>query len=302
MGFPVTQRFRFGINFLESASGQEWADKCRHAESLGYDVLLVPDHLGWPAPFSSLVAAAMATRRPRVGTFVLNAGFWNPVLLAREVATADRLTGGRLEVGLGTGYVKSEFDDAGLPFGTPGSRVGHLEHTVTELVRLLGDPLHAPRPEQSPRPPVLLGGNGDRVLRMAARHADIAAFTGAEQARDRPDGTLRMLEADRLAERVAAYREFARDRTAEAELNILVQRVVITDDRDAAARDLHAYAPHLSAEQLSQVPTLLFGTAAQIADQLRAHRERYGFSYVTVLEPSMEAMAAVIRELRRDEP
>lgn len=295
----MAERFRFGINFLEAASGQEWADKCRHAESLGYDVLLVPDHLGWPAPFPSLVAASQATTRPRVGTFVLNVGFWNPVLLAREVTTTDRLTDGRLEIGLGTGYVRSEFDDAGLTFGTPGSRVDHLERTVTELTRLLEDPAHTPRPEQKPRPPLMLGGNGNRVLRMAARHADIVAFSGAEQSPGQPDGSLRLLDAGRLAARVTAQREFSRDRERQPELNILVQHVVHTDDRAATAEEIKAYAPHLTPEQLSEVPTLLFGTVREMADQLRAHRERFGFTYITVLEPSMEAMAPVLAELRR---
>ncbi len=298
----MADRFRFGINFLEAASGQEWADKCRRAESLGYDVLLVPDHLNWPAPFPSLVAAAQVTTRPRVGTFVLNAGFWNPTLLAREVATTDLLTGGRLEIGLGTGYVRSEFDDAGLPFGTPGSRVANLERTVTELVRLLGDPTHTPRPEQNPRPPLLLGGNGNRVLRMAARHADITAFSGAEQAPGQPDGKITLLDADRLDERVAAYRDAARDRSPQPELNILVQRVLVTDDRTATAEEIRGYVPQLTVEQLCEVPTLLFGTVSEIADQVRAHRERFGFTYFSVLEPSMEAMALVIAELRRTEP
>ena len=298
----MAERFRFGINFLEAASGKEWADKCRHAEDLGYDVLLVPDHLGWPAPFPSLVAAAQATSRPRVGTFVLNVGFWNPVLLAREVTTTDRLTHGRLEVGLGTGYVRSEFDEAGLPFGTPADRVDHLERTATTLASLLTDPAHTPRPEQRPRPPLMLGGNGNRVLRMAARHADIAAFTGAEQAPDRPDGALRLLDADRLAERVAAHRDFAAGRDPRPELNILVQRVVLTGgaaDRATAAEQLRPYAPHLTPGQVAEVPTLLFGTPREIADELRAHRERFGFTYFTVLEPSMAEMAEVITELRR---
>jgi probable F420-dependent oxidoreductase len=294
----VAKRFRFGVNFLEAASGQQWADKCRHAEALGYDVLLVPDHLGWPAPFPSLVAAAQATTHPRIGTFVLNAGFWNPVLLAREVATTDRLTEGRLEIGLGTGYVRTEFDDAGLTFGTPGSRVDHLERTVDVLVKLLADPSHTPRPQQNPRPPLMLGGNGDRVLRMAARHADIVAFTGAEQAPGRPDGTLRLLSPERLDDRVAAHREFTRERDPQPELNILVQRVELTDDHDTAIERLRPYAPDLSPQQLPHVPTLLFGTAPEIADRLRSHRDRYGFTYVTVLEPSMEALAPVIAELR----
>ncbi|MCQ4079892.1 LLM class F420-dependent oxidoreductase [Streptomyces sp. RB6PN25] len=297
----MARQFRFGINFLEAASGHEWAKKCRYAESLGYDVLLVPDHLGWPAPFPSLIAAAQATERPRVGTFVLNAGFWNPALLAREVTTADRLSGGRLEVGLGTGYVRSEFEDAGIPFGTPGSRVDHLEHTVAELDRLLTDPEYEPRPEQSPKPPLLVGGNGKRVLRLAARHAQIAAFTGAEQAPGQPAGTMRLLSAETIAERVAAFGEYTRGRAVLPELNILVQRVAVTDDPQAAAHKLQPYAPHLTEEQILQVPTLLVGTVREIAERLRANRERFGFTYVTVLEPSMEEMAPVIAELRRQD-
>src|SRR5262245_21046633 len=125
--------FRFGVNLLTPASAGEWRAKCRRAEELGYDVILVPDHLGMPAPFPALVAAAGATERPRLGTFVLNAGFWNPTLLAREVATTNALTGGRLELGLGTGYVQAEHDRAGLPFGSPRERVDRLRRTVEEL-------------------------------------------------------------------------------------------------------------------------------------------------------------------------
>src|SRR3954471_19994428 len=113
--------FRFAVNLTAAATDEDWRAKCRQAEELGYDVILVPDHLGKVAPFPALVAAAQVTERPRLGTFVLNAGFWNPTLLAREVATVDALTGGRLELGLGTGYVQAEHDQAGLPFGSAAS-------------------------------------------------------------------------------------------------------------------------------------------------------------------------------------
>lgn len=111
----MARPFRFGVNLMSPAPAGEWRAKCRRAEELGYDVILAPDHLGMPAPFPALVAAAEATERPRLGTFVLNAGFWNPALLAREVATTDALTDGRLELGLGTGYVQAEHETAGLP-------------------------------------------------------------------------------------------------------------------------------------------------------------------------------------------
>ncbi|MEU5187060.1 LLM class F420-dependent oxidoreductase [Streptomyces klenkii] len=292
---PCAHPFRFAVNMLSPGSAAEWREKCRRAEALGYDVILVPDHLGMPAPFPSLVAAAEATERPRLGTMVLNAGLWNPAMLAREAATTDQLTGGRLELGLGAGYVKAEHDRAGLPFGSPRERVDHLEHTVRELERLLGDPEHAPRPAQGPRPPLLLGGNGDRMLRLAARYADIAAFSGATTD---DSGAIRPVSPAVLDERVARYQGFAADRPEPAELNILVQRVVV-GDRRAAARELLAQAPGLTEDELLAHPVLLAGSVKDIADQVRAHRERFGFTYFTVLEPSMEAFAPVIEELGR---
>lgn len=291
----MTRPFRFAVNMLTPGSAAQWREKCRKAESLGYDVILVPDHLGMPAPFPSLVAAAEATERPRLGTLVLNAGLWNPAMLAREVATTDQLTGGRLELGLGTGYVKEEHDRAGLPFGSPRERVDHLEHTVTELDRLLTDPGHVPSPAQAPRPPLLLGGNGKRMLRLAARHADIAAFSGAASA---DSGALSLLRPSVLDERMALYRSFAAGRETPAELNILVQVVAVDADRRATARKLAEHAPDLTEDELLEHPVVLAGSVKDIADQVRAHRERFGFTYLTVLEPNLEAFAPVLEELR----
>ncbi|ATL25409.1 LLM class F420-dependent oxidoreductase [Streptomyces formicae] len=293
----MTRPFRFGVNLVGLTTGDAWREKCRKAEALGYDVLLVPDHLGAPAPFPTLVAAAEATERPRVGTFVLNTGFWNPALLARDVATTDALTGGRLELGLGTGYVKPEHDAAGLPWGTPGERVGHLRRTVEELTALLASDEHQPPTLQKPRPPLLIGGNGDRMLRLAAEHADIAAFTGARSVPGDDSGKLLHLTAEELDGRLAAYHRFAADRAEPAELNLLVQMVEVTDDRRAAIRPVVDYIPHLTEETALELPLLLIGTVRQIADQLRAQRERYGFSYITVLEPYFEAFGPVIEEL-----
>lgn len=292
--------FRFGINMVTLDEGRSWRQKCRRAEELGYDVLLVPDHLGMPAPFPALIAAAEATERPRVGTFVLNAGFWNPALLAREVASVDALTGGRLELGLGTGYVRAEHESAGLPWGSPGQRVDHLTRTVEELDRLLADSGHVPQPAQRPRPPLLIGGNGPRMLRLAARHAEIAAFTGGRQAPGKPEGVLELLPPDELAVSVARYREFAAGRPEPAELNILVQQVLPTDDRRAKAREIAALGIGLTEDEVLDAPTLLIGTPAQMADQLRERRERFGFSYITVLDGFMDAFAPVVEALKGD--
>ncbi|MFF1448973.1 LLM class F420-dependent oxidoreductase [Streptomyces sp. NPDC058274] len=290
--------FRFGVSLITPAPADEWRAKCRRAEELGYDVIQVPDHLGMIAPFPALVAAAEATERPRLGTFVLNAGFWNPTLLAREVATTDALTGGRLELGLGTGYVQAEHDTAGLPYGSPGERVDHLLRTVEELVRLVGSADHQPQAVQKPRIPLLIGGNGDRMLRITAEHADIAAFTGARSVPGSATGELAPITAEELDERVAAYRRLAAGRPEPAELNLLIQLAVVTDDREAAVEEVLPRVPDLTREQLLALPIVLVGTVEEIIGQVRAQRERYGFSYLTVLEPFMEAFAPVVDALR----
>ncbi|KMS70104.1 5,10-methylene tetrahydromethanopterin reductase [Streptomyces viridochromogenes] len=283
---------------MTSAPADEWRAKCRRAEELGYDVILVPDHLGMPAPFPALVAAAEATERPRLGTFVLNAGFWNPALLAREVATTDALTGGRLELGLGTGYVKAEHDTAGLPWGSPGERVDHLRRTVDELERLLAFEEHQPQPVQKPRVPLLIGGNGDRMLRLTAEHADIAAFTGARSTPGSRTGQLEPLTAEELDERVARYVGLAEGRKEQAELNLLLQMVIETDDREAAVQPFLEHLPQLTVDQILELPISLIGPREDITAQVLALRERYGFSYLTVLEPYMEAFAPVMARLR----
>lgn len=295
----VRRPFRFGVNLTSISGRKEWAAKCGHAEKLGYDVILVPDHLGAPAPLPALVAAADATEGPRLGTFVLNAGFWNPALLAREVATVDQLTDGRFELGLGTGYVRSEFEAAGLAWESPGSRVDRLASSVSALDVLWRDDDLKFRPVQQPRPPLLLGGHGSRLLTLAAAHADIVAFAGATLVEDTDAGTLRLVSAEALDERVAFFAAAAGERAPEVETNILVQQVAVTDHRRAVVDDARqAYGiDYLSSDQLLELPTLLIGTLDQIADQLRAGRERFGFSYISVLEPAMQTMAPVIEAL-----
>ncbi|MGW7424076.1 TIGR03621 family F420-dependent LLM class oxidoreductase [Streptomyces sp. NPDC054813] len=282
----MSRPFRFGVNLLTPASADEWRAKCRRAEELGYDVLLVPDHLGMPAPFPALVAAAGATERPRLGTFVLNAGFWNPVLLAREVATTATLTGGRLELGLGTGYVQAEHERAGLPFGSPRERVDHLRRTVEELLK-----------SDDCRVPLLIGGNGDRMLRLTAEHADIAAFAGARLAPGSTEGRLDPVPAEELDERVARYAELATGRGEPAERNLLIQIVAITDDPQSALGPLLERRPELILAQALALPTVLVGTLEEVVGRVRGLRERYGFSYLTVLEPYMEVFAPVLAEL-----
>ncbi|WP_238421818.1 TIGR03621 family F420-dependent LLM class oxidoreductase [Gordonia sp. 'Campus'] len=292
----VSRPFRFGVNMLAVDTGPSWLDRVRRVEALDYDVLLVPDHLGIPSPWPALAVAATVTERLRVGPFVLNAAFTNPALLARDVATVDQLSDGRVELGVGTGYVRGEFDAAGIEFLPPGRRVDHLAATVARVTTLLTDPEHRPRPVQS-RVPLLLGGNGDRVLRMAAEHSDIVGFTAA---RTGPGGDLQPLSASDFDERVAFARGAAGSRATEIEWNLLLQIVAVTDDPVAEANRLvEEHDLTMSAQEFTDLPSVLIGSAADIAARLVELRARTGISYLTVLEPALEDFAPVIAELRR---
>ena len=187
--------FRFSFNVRGVTAREMLEEKCRRAEGHGYDTVFAADHLGSPAPFPLLVAAAEATERLRVGTLVLNAAFWNPALLAREAATTDILTDGRLELGLGAGHMKWEFDAAGIDWEPFGRRADHLSAVIGELQRFfttdfdaLPEGVRAPRPVQrrgfgGSGPPLIVGGTGDRILWIAAEYADIVSIAGIYQVR-----------------------------------------------------------------------------------------------------------------------
>ncbi len=302
--------FRFSSNVFAVPSREAFVDRCRQVERFGYDTVFVPDHLGAPAPFPVLVAAAEATERLRVGTLVLNVPFWNPALLAREVATTDILTDGRLELGLGAGHMKSEFDRAGIAWEPFGARADRLAQTIRELERFFTVDQRelpggrAPQPVQrrgfnGSGPPLIVGGTGDRILRIAAEHADIVAIAGAYQVKGQPPGTFRLATAAEADERVDFTRRHAGGRVDGIEWHVLVQMVVETDDRRATAEKLRAeFGSDMTVDEMLETPFLLFGTVDEMAGQLVRHRERYGFTYVTVHDPYMEAFAPVIARLR----
>jgi len=304
--------FRFGINVRTAGSAAEWADKARKVERLGYSVLLVPDHLAeLLAPFPALAAAAAATTRLRVGTGVLNNDLRHPLLTAREAATLDVLSDGRLELGIGAGHMQSEYAQMGLAFDAGATRVERLAEAVVIVKRLLeGEAvsfagrhyrvtphtLH-PRPIQRPRPPLFIGGNAPRLLAVAAREADIVGLTGIAFRRGGAQPDVSDFRVAAVDERVRLLRETAAGRFEQLELNALVQRVIVTDDRHKAAQELTARWPHLTADDLLASPYVLLGTVDQLVDNLRARRDRWGISYVMTHEPFMDALAPVVARL-----
>ncbi len=309
----MSKPFRFGVNVGRARSPAEWAQKARKIEALGYDTLTVPDHLtDLIAPMPALVSAAEATKRLRVGTNVLNNDLRHPVLVAREAAAVDLLSDGRLQLGLGAGSIKSEYDEVGLDFDAGAIRVERLAEAVTIIKGLLkGEQVTfagryyrvtghrlAPLPIQKPHPPVLIGGNGRNLLTLAARQADIVGLSGVtfrQGGAAPPDlSAWRVAEVD---ERVRLVREAAGDRFPRLELNALVQRVVVTDDRHGAAEELTRRWTQLSADEILQSPYVLIGTIDQIVEDLQARRERWGISYYVVREPCLDAFAPVVARL-----
>ena len=308
----MVRPFRFGINVRTAGSAAEWADKARKVERLGYSVLLVPDHLAeLLAPFPALAAAAAATTRLRVGTGVLNNDLRHPLLTAREAATLDVLSDGRLELGIGAGHMQSEYAQMGLAFDAGATRVERLAEAVVIVKRLLegeavsfagrhyrvtAHTLH-PRPIQRPRPPLFIGGNAPRLLAVAAREADIVGLTGIAFRRGGAQPDVSDFRPTAVDERVRLLRETAAGRFEQLELNALVQRVIVTDDRHKAAQELTARWPHLTADEILASPYVLLGTVDQLVDNLRARRDRWGISYVMTHEPFMDALAPVVARL-----
>jgi probable F420-dependent oxidoreductase len=274
------------------------AEQARWAEDHGFSTLLVPDHLvpNLLDPFPALAVAAAATRRLRLGTFVVNNDLRSPVLLGREAATLDVVSDGRFELGLGAGHMQSEYREVGIPFDRGRVRVERLSESVQILKTLLageectfeGRHYHVqghriPAPVQAPRPPLLIGGNGPKLHELAAREADVVGFTGFSHREGGREASTDDFDSDALGRQVARVRAAAGDRFGTLELNVLVQKVVIGEP-SAAARELARETGWPDAEVLLDSPYMLIGTPHSIAEELIARRERFGVSYVAVFD------------------
>ena len=308
------RRFRFAAQ-LSTGPGRDarsWAEQATKVEDLGFSTLLMPDHFGDQlAPVPALMAAAAATSTLRIGALVFDNDYRHPLVLAKEAATVDLLSEGRLELGLGAGWMRSDYDESGIAYDPPGRRIERFEEAVTVITGLLESEgpfsfsgrhytvtAHSatPRPVQSPRPPLIIGGGGRRVLSIAARRAEIvsinvdlrAGTAGPEAAGNAtPEATRR---------KVRWVREAAGDRFDDIELNCLIGFVLVTDDRQAV---IDAMAPTIGIDPSDAVhiPLALIGTLDEMAEELEWRRAEYGISYFSVESEAWETLAPVVGRL-----
>ncbi len=302
--------FRFGVTAPTPSGGTDWVERARRVEQLGYSILVVPDHFrDHLAPVPALTAAALATTRLRVGSLVFSNDFRHPAVLAKEAATIDVLSGGRFELGLGGGWLRAEYDQTGIPFEAPGTRIERLEEAVTIIKGLLAgervtfagrhytiaDLEGRPTPVQRPHPPIAIGGGGRRTLTLAAREASIVGLVP----RARRDGSgLDMTDLSDAAtrEKLEWVRAAAGDRFDSLEIHALIQAVAVGERRTAAADDL-ASRFKVARDVVLETPYVLLGTIEEICETLWERRERYGISYLTVFERDMEVFAPVVARL-----
>lgn len=305
------RRFRFSVQVGHAGSGEEWAGLAREAESLGYAVMTMPDHFGDQFAIGpALAAAAGATTTLRIGALVYDNDYRHPVLLAKEAATLDVLSGGRVELGLGAGWLTADYEQSGIPCDPVGVRIDRMVEGMRVIKGLMADGPFSfqgehytisgmdgrPKPVQRPHPPVLIGGGGRRILSIAGREADIVGIgTNLRSGRIGPH-LVGNVTADATAQKVGWVREAAGDRFDQLELEMQVFLFTLTDDREAAAAGIAQFM-ETTVEEVLGAPIVLIGTVQQVADQIERQREAYGVSNLTVGQPSMQAFAPIVERL-----
>jgi probable F420-dependent oxidoreductase len=287
-----------------------WVDLTRRVEDLGYSVLNHGDHIGFMGPIAAMTAAAMATSTLRVGSLVFCNDYRHPVFLAQEAATLDGLSAGRFEFGLGAGWEPRDYTTTGITMDTPGARIARLAEAVVITKRFFaGDPFSfegryydvrdvvgRPRPVQSPRPPIVLGGGGRQMLTLAAQEADIVTLNIVLRTGDMSADRGASASASQVAERVALVRHVAGARFDDIELGLYVHFCKVTDDPAGAAREL-APAMHMDPDDVLASPHVLVGSHQQIAGKMQRLRDDYDLSYVSIDSVSTEELAPVVERL-----
>lgn len=306
-----SRQFRFGVQLSTATSADEWATLARRAEELGYSSVFMPDHFGEQlAPVPALMAAADATTELKVGALVFCNDYKHPVVLAKEVATIDLLSGGRMEFGIGAGWMNTDYDQSGIDHDRAGVRIDRLAEGLQVYKGLFADGpviFHGdhyriedleglPKPQSKPHPPILVGGGGRRVLTLAAKEADIVGINPKIASGEVDTATARNGAPEVTDEKVRWVKDGAGDRYADLELNMLVFAVVITDDRAGVAEGM---APMfgLDPELVLDYPLAWIGTEDQIVESLQARRDRWDVSYLVVQADAMEAAAPIVARL-----
>lgn len=305
------RRLRFGVQLSHTPDGPGWFAMAKKAEELGYSTLFIPDHFEDQfGPIAALTAAAAATTTLRVGALVLDNDYRHPVPLAKELATIDVLSGGRLEVGLGAGWMRTDYDRAGMAYDEPRVRVDRMAEAIDVLKGCFADgPFsydgehyridaydNRPTPVQRPYPPLLMGGGGKRMLSIAARQADIVGINPSLHAGEVGPDAAADATAQATDRKLAWVRDAAGDRFDDLELNCLVLATMVTDDQ-ASMAEMMGQMFGLDADAALEVPHALIGTVDQIAEQILARRDRWGFSYWVVQGDAMESFAPVVAKL-----
>jgi probable F420-dependent oxidoreductase len=303
--------FRFSAQEHVAQSATQWRDRARAIESMGYSTLYLPDHLGnQMGPIAGLMAAAGATTALRVGSLVFDNDYRHPAVLAKEAATLDLLTDGRFDFGIGAGWLLSDYQQAGIPFDSAGTRIERMAEALEIFKRFFAggevdfEGKHytikglegAPLPVQKPHPPIVIGGGGRKMLELAAREADTINVNFDLREGRASRGVAQTGRAEATAQKLSWIREAAGARFDEIELGVWTFMVNVTDDRDEVASTM---APAMGFEppDVLEVPHFIIGTMEQIAEDLVERRERYGISHIVVPGDAADAMAPVVERL-----
>ncbi len=319
----MSRPFRFGLQSYAAATPQAWRDQARHAESCGFSTFSVADHVIGPGPalaatnhpvqnlaaIPAMAVAIEATSTINIGARVFCVDYRQPVVLAKEVATLDFFSEGRLELGLGAGWLQGEYEAMGVPWDRAGVRLDRFEETLRllrahfgdGLVDVQGDYVHASGFEGLPKPtngvpPIMIGGGAQRVLGIAGREADIVSLNFNNSSGKIGPAGVGSSTAELTAQKIAWVRAGAGDRFDDVELEIAAYFTIVTDQRDAT---LEKMAPMfaLSPDQFAQHPHALIGSVDSICEQLIERRETYGISYVTFGASVIDAVAPVVERL-----
>jgi probable F420-dependent oxidoreductase len=306
----MTHPFRFSA----SLGGLETADlvtNAQRAEELGYDTVTLPDHFtDQPAPLIGLTAAAMATTTLRVLPLVLANDYREPLVLAKELASIDALSGGRLEFGIGAGWMITDYGQAGIHYDSPGTRIRRLSESVDILRALLaGDEvtvdnefysvsgsLSAPLPVQVGGIPLMLAGGKQKMLTLAGEKADIVGFNPGLTAGVIDERAGRTATAEKTDEKLSWIRDGAGDRIDNIELQTRIHVTMITNDRDKVAAEMAPLLGITPDEALGS-PHALVGSTQQCIDEVQHWRDRWGISFISINGQDMDALAPVVEAL-----